>query len=311
VTLVSNAGDSLSGAVRLETDGWAPPPPQPFHFTRAGESHTYTFALTRPASVTHADIGVKAVARTANGATYDQGVTVIDYAHVRPTPWVREARSEVRVAPIALPKVHSRGAADRVPEALEQIGLPVTLLSSADLAHADLSKFDAIIVGSRAYETDSALVRYNERLLNYVKGGGHLLVQYQQYQFVNGHFAPYPLTIARPHDRVTDETAPVKILAPNDPVFTTPNTIVASDWDGWPQERGLYFAHTWDAHYTPLLEMHDAGMPPLEGGLLVAPYGKGTYIYTGISFFRSLPDGVPGAFRLFLNLVGWKGTNGH
>ena len=314
VTLTYNGHDAASGTVRLVPDGWMAPPAQRFQFTRNGESHTYTFTLTRPTSVKRADTEVRAVAQLAGGATYDQGVQLLDYPHIRPTPWVRTAESGIRVAPIALPAVTSvgyiRGAADRVPEALEQVGLPVTVLSDRQLATADLSRFDAIIIGSRAYETDSALMRHNDRLLAYVRRGGHLLVQYQQYQFINGHYAPYPLSIARPHDRVTDETAPVHVLKPNDPAFTTPNHIVAEDWKGWPQERGLYFAHTWDAHYTPLLEMHDAGMPPLEGGLLVARYGKGTYIYTGISFFRSLPDGVPGAFRLFLNLVAWKGSNG-
>jgi hypothetical protein len=133
------------------------------------------------------------------------------------------------------------------------------------------------------------------------------VVQYQQYPFIEGSFAPLPLSIARPHDRVTDEDAPVKLLAPDHPAFTTPNRIEAADWEGWPQERGLYFAHDWDAAYTPLLEMHDPGEAPLQGGLLVARLGSGTYVYTGLSFFRALPAGVPGAYRLFLNLLALRG----
>src|SRR5439155_1750065 len=147
------------------------------------------------------------------------------------------------------------------------------------------------------------LVASNGRLLDYARAGGLVIVQYQQYPFVSGGFAPYRLAIARPHDRVTDETAPVTPLDPASRVFHVPNEIVPEDWQGWVQERGLYFAHDWDGAYTPLLETHDAGGPPLQGGLLVASVGKGTYVYTGLSFFRQLPAGVPGAYRLFANLL--------
>jgi hypothetical protein len=134
-----------------------------------------------------------------------------------------------------------------------------------------------------------------------------LVVQYQQYQFVRGGYAPFPLTIARPHDRVADETAPVRILDSAHPILTRPNRIGGEDWEGWPQERGLYFARTWDDAYHPLLEMADPGEEPLRGSVLAAHYGRGTYIYTGIAFFRGLPAGTPGAYRLFLNMLqpGW------
>jgi len=171
------------------------------------------------------------------------------------------------------------------------------------LVAGDLGAYDVIVIGSRAYETDSALVRANGRLLDWVRAGGHLLVQYQQYPFIEGGFAPLPLTIARPHDRVTDETSPVTLLAPDHPAFHRPNRLVARDWEGWPQERGLYFAGTWDAAYMPLLELRDSGRAPVRGGLLVARLGRGSYVYTGLSFFRALPAGVPGAFRLFFNLL--------
>jgi hypothetical protein len=128
-------------------------------------------------------------------------------------------------------------------------------------------------------------------------------VQYQQYQFVRGGYAPLPLTIATPHDRVTDETAAVTALDPASSVLAGPNRIGPDDWRGWVQERGLYFAHDWDAGYHPVLSMHDPGEAPLQGGVLVAPLGRGSYVYTGLSFFRELPAGVPGAFRLFLNLL--------
>jgi len=134
-----------------------------------------------------------------------------------------------------------------------------------------------------------------------------VIVQYQQYAFVTGGYAPHQLTIGRPHDRVTDETAPVTVLDPNHPVFARPNRLGSADWEGWPQERGLYFARTWDSAYVPLLEMNDPGMPLLRGGLLVTRVGAGTYVYTGLAFFRALPAGVPGAYRLFLNLLALNG----
>ena len=190
-----------------------------------------------------------------------------------------------------------------MPEALQAVGVPIELLGADTLARGDLSHYDAIVVGSRAYETDPALVASNGRLLDYARAGGLVIVQYQQYPFITGSFAPYRLSIARPHDRVTDETAPVTPLDPAHRAFHVPNEIATEDWQGWVQERGLYFAHDWDGAYTPLLETHDAGGPPLQGGLLVATVGKGTYVYTGLSFFRQLPAGVPGAYRLFANLL--------
>ena len=227
------------------------------------------------------------------------------------------ARSSARISiwalDLALPRLdrigYVRGASDRVPEALRQVGLPVELLGPAELAEGDLSRYDAIVVGSRAYESEPSLGPANPRLLDYARAGGLLIVQYQQYPFVDGKFAPFPFDIARPHDRVTDETAPVRLLDPASPVFTTPNAIGAADWEGWVQERGLYFAHSWDPAYTPLLAMTDPGEPEQQGGLLIAKLGKGTYVYSGIAFFRELPAGVPGGFRLFANLLGLARPN--
>src|SRR5690606_32705178 len=144
------------------------------------------------------------------------------------------------------------------------------------------------------YEHRPELAANNRALLEYVERGGTLIVQYNQYRYSRGGFAPFPLEIARPHDRVTDETAPVRLLDPDHPALSWPNRITAADFEGWIQERGLYFPRTWDERYTPLLEMSDPGEPGLKGGLLVAKYGKGTYVYTGLAFFRQLPAGVPG-----------------
>jgi hypothetical protein len=202
-----------------------------------------------------------------------------------------------------------RGASDRVPEALTEAGIPVVMLDADSLARGDLSRYDAIVIGSRAYETEPALVANNSRVLDYARGGGLLVVQYQQYPFIQGGFAPYRMSIASPHDRVTDETAPMTPLVPGSPVFHSPNEISNDDWQGWVQERGLYFAHDWDSTYTPVLETHDPGEAPLAGGLLIAPLGRGTYVYTGLSFFRELPAGVVGAYRLFANLLGLRAKN--
>ncbi len=311
ITLRHNGADTTAGDVSLALDGWSAPPAQPFRLVRRGETHRFTFVVRRPAGLDSADVIMRAVARAASGEVFDAGSETVAYPHIWPTAWLRPAASRIRVARIALPAArrigYVRGASDKVPEALARAGLAVVLLGPDTLARGDLAAYDAIVIGSRAYETDTALVANNDRLLDYVRAGGHVLVQYQQYPYVRGGYAPFPLQIANPHDRVTDETAPVTVLEPGSPVFREPNAITGTDWNDWPQERGLYFPRTWDPAYTPLLEMHDPGMPPLRGALLIAPYGSGTYSYTGLSFFRALPAGVPGAFRLFFNLLEVRG----
>ena len=164
-----------------------------------------------------------------------------------------------------------------------------------------------MIVGPRAYEVDSGLVRSNHRLLAFAESGGLVVVQYQQHAFFRGGFAPYPMELAPRHDRVADESAAVTLLDPGHPVLHQPNAIGSADWEGWVQERGLYFPRSWDDRYTPLLAMHDPGEASLRGALLVAPVGKGTWVYTGLSFFRELPAGVPGAYRLLANILALAG----
>lgn len=307
VDLVNGRRDTVRGAARIVVpEGWPAVPPQPF--TLAGEEarRTLSFEVRAPRAVAPGSYAIRAVADVEGWGEQSQATVVIDYPHIRPMAWVREAAARVEAAPIALPRVrlvgYVRGASDRVPEALEGVGVPIGLLSPEQLERGDLSAYDVIVVGSRAYETEPALVANNARLLEWVRGGGRLIVQYQQYAYVSGRFAPYPLTIGRPHDRVTDETAPVRVLAPDHPLFRAPNALGPADWDRWVQERGLYFARTWDSAYRPLLELGDDGAA-LRGALLVARYGSGLYVYTGLAFFRQLPAGVPGAFRLFLNLL--------
>jgi LmbE family N-acetylglucosaminyl deacetylase len=290
--------------------GWPAVSAESLAFTREDETKSVVVSLAPP------------VADSLKPGTYELRagsgwLEIIDYPHIRPRALTRPSVAQIRMARLALPALshvgYVRGAADRVPEALLAVGVPLELIGADSLARGDLSHYDAIVIGSRAYETEPALIANNGRLLDYARNGGLVIVQYQQYPFVDGGFAPYPLTIARPHDRVTDENAPVTELDPSQPVFHYPNEIGADDWRGWIQERGLYFAHSWDTTYVPVLETHDPGPPSppqeLKGGLLIAPLGRGTYVYTGLSFFRQLPAGVPGAYRLFVNLLGLKRKN--
>ena len=301
-----NRSPAAAQIVLTTPTGWQSPPPETLTFQREDESKSIAVALASPANVRPGVLELRAAA-LAGGRKSEGALIVIDYPHIRPRPVDRPSTAEIRAARISLPVLtrvgYVRGASDRVPEVLQAVGVPIELLGPDSLARGDLSRYDAIVVGSRAYETDPALVAGNGRLIDYARAGGLVVVQYQQYPFVTGDFAPYKLTIARPHDRVTDETAPVTPLDPTSPVFHVPNEIDAADWQGWVQERGLYFAREWDSAYAPLVETHDPGGPPLSGGLLVAPLGRGTYVYTGLSFFRQLPAGVPGAYRLFANLL--------
>lgn len=308
VTLANASPGAVEGQLHVEVPaGWPEPAPQPFAFSTEDERDNFTVKVTIPARVDTGRFLLRAVAVTRDGRRFSEGMRTLRYEHVRPRAWVQPATVSVVVADLALPHLarvgYIRGAADRVPEALAAAGLPVELLGATQLESGDLSRYDAIVIGPRAYEVDSALVQHNRRLIEYVQHGGLLLVQYQQYQFVRGGFAALPLTIASPHDRVTDEHAEVTELQPDSPALREPNRIAGRDWAGWVQERGLYFAHTWDDGYQPLLSMHDPGEAPLKGALLVAPVGRGTYVYTGLAFFRELPAGVPGAFRLFANLL--------
>ncbi len=338
VTLTHGARDTTTGTVTLVLPaGWPTVRPQAFRLIGQDERETYSFEVRPPRGGGRATATIRAMARDSEGREYEAGVHTINYPHIRPRSYIVPATAEVHLAPVALPRLarvgYVRGASDLVPQALVRAGLPVTMLNARTLEDGDLSDFPVIVIGPRAYETDSALVENNARLLAYVRGGGVLIVQYQQHQFFNGNFAPFPMTVGGPslrasadsgdpsaggsngssppsavrpvsHDRVVDENAPVTVLVPEHQVLQRPNRISASDWEDWVQERGLYFARSWDSTYTPILEMHDEGDGELKGGLLIAPVGRGTYVYTGLSFFRQIPAGVPGGLRLFANLLG-------
>ena len=200
------------------------------------------------------------------------------------------------------------GSGDDVPETLRQVGYDVTLLSDADLDRGDFARYDAIVTGIRAYNTRDRMHLAHAKLMQYVENGGTVVVQYNTANALDDLAVPvpgpFPFKISR--ERVTVEEAPVKLLAADHPVLTTPNRITAADFEGWVQERGLYFPNEWDPRYTTVLSTNDPGESEKPGGLLVAKHGKGTFVYTGYAFWRQLPAGVPGAIRTFVNLVSAK-----
>jgi LmbE family N-acetylglucosaminyl deacetylase len=249
---------------------------------------------------------VEAVARSG-GATYRRGFTTIAYEHIGTQRIYRDAAVELQAVDVVVParlKIgYIVGVGDNVAPVLSQLGLDVTLLDPVSIATLDLSGFATIVVGARAYEANEALVANNARLLEFVRNGGTLVVQYGQYEMMQPGIMPYRIAIARPHDRVTVENVPVEILEADHPLLQHPNRITSADFDGWVQERALYMPRSFDSEYRPLLAMSDPGEQPNKGGLLVARYGRGLYIYTTLAFFRQLPNGVPGAARLFVNLL--------
>ena len=257
-------------------------------------------------SATASEVSLKAVVKTANG-TYNRGIATVDYKHI-PTLTLYPV-SEAKAIRIDLKKKGTKigyiaGAGDEVPAALTQIGYQVTMLTPVELGK-DLSAYDAIIVGVRAYNTEEHLKFFQDKLMDYVKNGGNVVTQYQTNAFYGvskvKEMGPYNFGIGR--GRVTDEVAEVTFLKPAHPLLNTPNKITAKDFDGWIQERGLYFADKWAKEYETIFTMHDAGEREEEGSVLYAKYGKGNFVFTGLAFFRELPAGVPGAYRLFANMI--------
>jgi LmbE family N-acetylglucosaminyl deacetylase len=312
VGLRSHSDQPLRGrlAITLEPK-WFEIPGQEFALD-PGSTGVVRVDLNLPEQIPPGRNRLSVVAELESGQKFGSSYSLIRYPHIRPQPLVRQAETVIQVLDLELPELsrigYIRGASDRVPEVLSEVGLEIELLTAETLESGDFSRFDAIVVGSRAYEIDPALRNANSSLLAYVQQGGLMVVQYQQYQFVAGGFAPFPLEIERPHGRVTDENSPVELVDRSHRVLNRPNRLDSSDWQDWVQERGLYFASTWDPAYEPILVLWDPDQPPQRGSLLVAEVGNGTYVYTGLSFFRELPAGVPGALRLFSNLLALGGS---
>src|SRR5262249_9578247 len=307
VGIRNNTMGPAHATARLEApEGWkVEPKSQAVSFTREGEFSSYQFKVT-PAAPRESRHVLKAVIEY-DGKQYSEGYSVIWRYDLGTFYYYQQAIQRISAIRVAVPaqlKVgYIEGAGDDIPVTLRQLGINVETISPTFLATGDLSKFDTIVTGIRAYDVRSDVKDNNKRLLDFVSRGGTLVVQYNQSvgAFNVGKFTPYPATATA--KRVTVEEAPVEILAPADSVFHYPNEIKTSDFDGWVQERGTYFMDKWDPKFTPLMSSHDPGEDSLPGGLLRANYGQGTYIYTGYAFFRQLPAGVPGAVRLFVNII--------
>jgi hypothetical protein len=271
---------------------------------RYGDMQTLTFALRGKLPA-----GRHLISATAEseGKSYSSGYALIDYPHIRPQRMYREATVTIQAVDVKLPPgtlvAYIRGVGDNVAPTLEQLGISVTMVDPAALPTTDLSRFSAVVIGPRAYEASDALVAHNAWILDYARNGGTVIAQYGQYEMTQPGIMPYPISLTRPADRVTEENAPVRLIDPGSPLLTYPNVIAPSDFEGWVQERALYMPHTFDPKYHPVMAMSDPGEEPNEGALLTAPYGRGVYVYTTLSFFRQLPAGVPGPARLFVNVL--------
>jgi hypothetical protein len=305
-----NFTGATNATVRLVTpDGWkAEPASHDVKFAQKGDEARLSFDLTpSPASASGV---VGAQVELPGGKKLTLGITEMDYPHVPPQRVLSDAGAKLVRADIRKRGTHVgyiMGAGDDIPEALRQIGYEVTVLTDADLDRGDFTKFDAVIAGVRAYNARKTMVRAHARLMKYVENGGTYVVQYNSLnpqRLLVDPPGPYPFKVT--DERVTVETAPVKLLAPSHPVLNTPNKITADDFNGWVQERGLYFTTDWDPRYTTILATNDPGEPEKAGGELYTHVGKGVYIYTAYAWFRQLPAGVPGAYRLFANLVSAK-----
>ena len=268
---------------------------------KRGESKTFHFSVM-PAMTAN---GQMHAVVTLEGQAYSQRLVTIRYDHIPQQSVLLDNSvnaNNITVQTKATQVGYYMGAGDDVPAALRQLGCNVTMLTDKDFEPENLAKFEAIVIGIRAYNTKEALKFHQQKLLDYVNQGGTLVVQYvTNGELVINDIAPFPLKISR--TRVTDENADMRMLLPNHAVLNSPNKITATDFTGWVQERGLYFAGSWDKAFEAPLSSNDPGEPPTDGSLLVANYGKGHYVFTGLSFFRELPAGVPGAYRLFANLI--------
>lgn len=305
-TVHSNVKGPARGVLRLRLpQGWQSTPGEvPFLIGRDGENETLTFQVA-PRSIRRESYEIKAVAEYA-GKTYEEGYRLVGYPGLRPYPSYRSAAYKaVGVDVKTAPDLHVAflpGTGDDVPRALEDLGLHVQILSDSDVETGNLSDYDAIILGTRAYAVRPELREVNNRLLDYIKNGGALIVQYNLQNF-DRDYGPYPFTLGSNPQKVVDETSEVKLLDPRNPVLTWPNTITEADFKGWEEERGHGFMQKWDPHYQALLETHDPDQDPQLGGLLIARYGRGFYIYDAFALYRQLPSGVPGAYRILANLV--------
>jgi hypothetical protein len=295
--------DKVAGTVALELPrGWsAEPATQTFRLDTSRPQGTLAFKVIPPAQSMSGEI--KAIA-TVDGRTSSASVVILRYPHIPTQTLIEPAtarlvRAEARVLSRSVGYIE--GAGDEVPDALRQLGCEVQMIASEELATGALDRYDAIVTGVRAFNLRPDLRANIARLNRYVEGGGRLIVQYNTADKSFGLLGPYPFRIG--NARISVEESPVRIVDSGHPLMKTPNALSVEDFDGWVQERGLYFPVEWDARYQTLVSSNDPGEPPLAGGILFARHGKGSYIYTSYSWFRQLPAGVAGAYRIFANFL--------
>ena len=296
--------DNLEGFASVKApNGWSVlPKQQKVNIAYKGQEQHLVFTVIPPKFQDEGSITPQVI---IGKQTYSNELIEIDYDHI-PYQTVL-LPSESKVVRLDIKKqgeniAYIEGAGDVVPESLRQIGYTVDILKPDVISSENLSKYDAVVIGIRAYNTVEELKFKQEILFDFVKNGGNMIVQYNtNHRLLTDNLAPYPLTLSK--DRVTDEFAEVTFLEPSNSLLNYPNTITQKDFENWTQERGLYFPNKWDAHFTPILSLHDKGETPKKGSLLITKYGKGHYMYTGLSFFREFPAGVSGAYRLFANML--------
>lgn len=301
---VKSGRDSLEGTVEIShpKDWRIYPEKQKVNITNKGEEQILTFTVIPPKNQSEGYISP--IVHIGN-KNYSEELVVVDYEHIPLQSVVLP--SESKIVRLDIKKIgeniaYIQGAGDVVPESLEQIGYNVLILKPEDISAETLSRFDAVVIGIRAYNIVDALKFKQEILFDFVKQGGNMIVQYNTNSRLKvNNLAPYELKLSR--DRVTDEHAEVRFLNPEHSVLNYPNKITKKDFEGWTQERGLYFPGEWSDNFTPILSMNDKGETQKDGSLLIAKYGKGFYIYTGLSFFREFPEGVTGSYRLFANML--------
>jgi LmbE family N-acetylglucosaminyl deacetylase len=309
VYVTNNLKEGARGSVILEQEqSWQIAPAQAsFDLKREGERASFTFVLKTTPGGKQSRRSVSAMA-SLDGRQYRSGYQIIAYPHTEARFVYRDAKADAELLDVKVAQGvkagYIEGAGDDFANALKRMDVDVHTIDSRELASGDISRFDVIVLGIRVYEVRPDVIANNARLLDYVKNGGTLIVQYNKNEIATGNFTPYPVKMGRGMpDRVTDERAAVTVLDQSHALFNFPNKITARDFDGWMQERGAYFFSEWDANFKPLLSSRDAGEGEKQGGELIAQYGKGYYIYTAYAWFRQLPQGVPGAYRLIANLV--------
>ena len=312
VAVTKGTKGAADASVTLDVPaGWkATPPAQTLSFNREDESLSARFVVTAPAQVKIGDYSLRAAVTSpsAAGERYTTGYQEIEYPHIQRRQVVKPAEATLKVVDVKMaPNLsvgYVNGVGDQVPPAIEQLGAKLSFVDQDELAWGDLSKYDVIVTGVRAYERRDDLRAYNRRLLDYAERGGTVIVQYNKYEFNQSQYGPYPAVVSG--NRVSDESVPVKVLVPNHPVFTYPNKLGAETWAGWVQERGLYFLGEKDPKYVDLVSMTDSFQDnPGEklGALVEARVGKGRWLYLGLGLWRQLPAGTTGAYELLANLL--------